>query len=200
MRLTEISADSRYETKEDVMNSSEYHDLKKEWMKRCDERTQQRVGEKLYHVAENLDQLKAECDSFSVENILTNPADLAAYRKAKSMGFAKDEVAKDLSVDVTQQIENLNVQMEISRRFFNMLMGDLLQKSFNGVQVPELVQKIMEEQSVIEMSDIKSGKSGLSIHDMMKYNEEHKKNTDGRKKKNLNQEQNDNLILKKTKK
>ena len=38
---------------------------------------------KMNNLAEQLDQLKAEMDGMDVENILTDPADLNAYKKSK---------------------------------------------------------------------------------------------------------------------
>jgi hypothetical protein len=38
--------------------------------------------------------------------------------------------------------------MEVSRRFFNVLSADLLSRSIKGVQIPDVVKQVMEDNEI----------------------------------------------------
>ena len=134
--------------------------------------------------------------AFKPEEILADPEDLEIFRQAES---GEDMAcSQPKGVDITSQVQGMAIQSEVSRRFFNMLVADMLQTSFGGINCPNLHQKIMETQNDISLKDIMEGKKGLSIGEMVQLRQDTHQdwtNADEANKNKLFSDQNDNMIL-----
>lgn len=106
------------------------------------ERDQQENFEKAKRLAHELNTLKDTLNGFKVESILTDPHDLQAFRSFKETGKARE------MPDVSQELLSMQIQMETSRRFFNVLSADLLSRSIKGVQIPDVVKQVMENNTI----------------------------------------------------
>ena len=61
--------------------------------------------------------------------------------------------------------------MEMSRRFFNVLSADLLSRSIKGVQIPDVVKQVIEN-NTIDVKQLMLNGRGISIQEMIQLKKE----------------------------
>jgi hypothetical protein len=101
--------------------------------------------------------------------------------------------------DLTQEVLAMQVQMEVSRRFFNIMAADLLSRSIKGVQIPDIKRQI-EQDTVINTKQLMQNGRGISIQEMIELKREFDREWDSlsqREKLAKMKTHTDSLILKK---